>query len=278
LFLHDLIVPIVKTCFALPELAARATSLPMCGRYTHKLSWQQIVELYRLTLPEQQPAEFRESFNVAPTDVMPIIRPAGNGRELIMARWGLVPFWSKPEQAAKPSYSTINARSDRIQTAAAYREAFKTRRCLIPTTGWYEWQKIDAKAKRPHHFQPKAMPFAFGGVYDIWKGGGKGISSFSIVTTAAAPSTAEYHDRMPLVLEEGQFEDWMRELLALAAKMMKPYAGAMEVWQVPADVGNVRNNRPDLMQPVAANSGRRISRSPSTLPLPAPSGGASYCR
>ena len=186
---------------------------------------------------------------------MPIIRPAGNGRELIMARWGLVPFWSKPEQAAKPSYSTINARADRVQTAPAYREAFKTRRCLIPTTGWYEWQKIDAKTKRPHHFRPKAEPSAFGGVHDIWKGGGKVIASYSIITTAAAPSTAEYHDRMPLVLEEGQFEDWMREPPERAAVMMEPYAGAIDVWQVPADVGNVRNNRPDLMERVPAAAG-----------------------
>jgi putative SOS response-associated peptidase YedK len=73
----------------------------MCGRYTHKLSWKQIVELYRLTLPEEPPENFKgESYNVAPTDVMPIVRPAGNGRELIMARWGLVSY--DPGQVARP--------------------------------------------------------------------------------------------------------------------------------------------------------------------------------
>jgi putative SOS response-associated peptidase YedK len=203
-------------------------------------------------MPEEPPENFKgESYNVAPTDVMPIVRPSGNGRELLMAKWGLLPYWSKPEQAAKPSYSTINARADRIQTAPAFRDPFKTRRCIIPTTGWYEWQKIDAKTKRPFHFQPKAQPFAFGGVYDRWKGAGKEIISFSIVTTAASPTAAPYHDRMPLVLEESQFEDWMREPPERAAEMMKPYAGAIEVWQVPSDVGNVRNNWPDLMGRVA---------------------------
>ena len=78
------------------------------------------------------------------------------------------------------------------------------------------------------------------------------IISFSIVTTAAAPSTAPYHDRMTLVLEESQFEDWMREPPERAAGMMKPYADAIEIWQVPSEVGNVRNNRPDLMERVAA--------------------------
>jgi SOS response associated peptidase (SRAP) len=85
----------------------------MCGRYTHKLTWAEIVKLYQLTLPDQEPAGFKASYNVAPTDVMPVIRPAGNGRELVMAKWGLVPWWTKPENAAKPPYSTINARARR---------------------------------------------------------------------------------------------------------------------------------------------------------------------
>jgi len=77
------------------------------------------------------------------------------------------------------------------------------------------------------------------------------VTSFSIVTTTAAPATARYHDRMPLVLEEGQFDDWMRGPTELAADMMKPYGGELEIWEVGAAVGNVRNNRPELMDPVA---------------------------
>jgi putative SOS response-associated peptidase YedK len=223
----------------------------MCGRYTYKLTWAEIVNLYRLTLPEEPPERLKPSYNVCPTDVMPIIRPAGNGRELVMAGWGLVPFWLKPEQLGQKPYATINARSDRIQTAPTYREPFKKRRCIVPTTGWYEWRKTGAKTKKPFHFQPKAAPFAFGGVYDVWKGdGGMAITSFSIVTTNAAPSTQQYHDRMPLVLEESQFDDWMRGPPEMAAGMMKPYSGPLEAWEVGADVGNVRNNRPELMERV----------------------------
>jgi putative SOS response-associated peptidase YedK len=231
--------------------AAAATSAAMCGRYTHKLTWQQIVNLYRLTLPEEEPPGRKASYNVAPTDVMPIIRPAGNGRELVMAGWGLVPYWLKPDQLTQRPYATINARSDRIQTAPTYREPFKKRRCLVPATGWYEWQKLGPKTKRPFHFAPAAQPFAFGGVYDVWSADGRSaITSFAIVTTNAAPSTAPYHDRMPLVLEEPQFDDWMRGPPELAARMMKPYAGALEIWEVGAEVGNVRNNRPELMERV----------------------------
>lgn len=225
----------------------------MCGRYTHKLTWSEIVALYRLTLPDEPPERLAPNYNVAPTQVMPIIRPAGNGRELVMAGWGLIPFWLKPDQLGKQPYSTINARSDRIQTAPTYREPFKKRRCLVPATGWYEWQKVSAKVKRPFHFQSQAKPFAFGGVYDVWNADGKSsITSFSIVTTAAAPSTAAYHDRMPLVLEESQFENWMRLPAEAAAEMMQPYAGTIDLWEVGQAVGNVRNNRPDLMARAAS--------------------------
>jgi len=157
----------------------------------------------------------------------------------------------KPEQMGKQAYSTINARDDRLQTAASYREPFKKRRCVVAASGWYEWQKIDAKTKKPHHFQPTATPFAFAGVWDTWKGDGKpSITTFSIVTTSPAPSTAPYHDCMPVVLEEGQFEDWMRGPPELAAEMMKPYGGAIDVWEVGKDVGNVRNNKPELLDRV----------------------------
>jgi putative SOS response-associated peptidase YedK len=122
----------------------------------------------------------------------------------------------------------------------------------VPATGWYEWQKLDAKKKRPIHMCAKATLFALAGVYDVWKGdGGKAITSFAIVTTDAAPSVAQYHNRMPVVLDDSQFDDWMRGTPDQAAEMMKPYAGAIEAWEVGAEVGNVRNNRPELMDRVA---------------------------
>jgi putative SOS response-associated peptidase YedK len=162
-----------------------------------------------------------------------------------MAGWGPVPFWLKPDQLSRQPYATINARSDRIQTAPTYREPFKQRRCIVPTSGWYEWQKTSAKTKKPFHFRPKATPFAFGGVYDVWKGdGGMAITSFSIVTAEAARSTQQYHDCMQLVLEESQFDGWMRGPPELAAGMMTPYGGAIEAWEVDTEVGNVKNNRP----------------------------------
>jgi putative SOS response-associated peptidase YedK len=94
----------------------------MCGRYTFKLTWAEIVNLYRLTLPDEEPPGLKPSFNVAPTQVMP------------------------------------------IRTAPTYREPFAKRRCLVPATGWYEWQDVGEKKKRPMHMRPKDIPFALAGV------------------------------------------------------------------------------------------------------------------
>jgi putative SOS response-associated peptidase YedK len=107
----------------------------MCGRYTHNPTWQQIVNLYRLALPDEEPPGLKPSWNVAPTHVMPIIRPAGNGRELVMAGWGLIPFWPKPDQLAKQPTARSTARAETIRTAPTYREPFKTKRCLVRATG-----------------------------------------------------------------------------------------------------------------------------------------------
>lgn len=162
----------------------------MCGRYTYKLTWEEIVTLYRLTLPEEPPEGLREGFNVAPTHLMPIIRPAGNGRELTIAKWGLVSFWSK---------------------ARAGRET------------------VVLDDQRPRRSYPVS-------------------SQLPRAVQAAAPSTAANHDRMPVVLEESQFEDWMRLPPEAAAELMKPHAGEIDVCEVPKEVGNVRNNRPELME------------------------------
>jgi putative SOS response-associated peptidase YedK len=172
---------------------------------------------------------------------------------LVIAGWGLIPFWLKPQDLGKQPYSTINARAETIRTSPTYREPFKRRRCLVSASGWYEWQKLDAKRKRPIHMRAEATPFAFAGVYDVWKGdGGRAVTSFAIVTTPAASSVMQYHDRMPLALEESQFDDWMRGTPDYAAEMMKPYGGAIEAWEVGAEVGNVKNNRPELMDRVGA--------------------------
>jgi putative SOS response-associated peptidase YedK len=123
---------------------------------------------------------------------MPIVRPHGNGRELAMAGWGLIAFWMK--DLSRPAYSTINARAETIRTSPTFREPFAKRRCIVPATGWSEWQDLGKKKKRPVHMCARAKPFAFAGVWDVWKGEAApaGITSFAFVTTEAAPSVRAY--------------------------------------------------------------------------------------
>ncbi len=122
----------------------------------------------------------------------------------------------------------------------------------MPATGWYEWQDVGARRKRPLHMSPRTSPWAFAGIWDIWRGdGGPGVLSFAIVTTDAAPSIRPYHPRMPVVLDAGQFETWMRGAPAEAARLMVPYPGDIDAWEVTTAVGDPRNNRPELLDRVA---------------------------
>ena len=223
----------------------------MRGRYTYRLSWKQIVELYRLTLPEEQPETLRESYNVAPTHVMPIIRPAGNGRELL-AGWGLVPFWLKADQLGKQPYSTIDARDDRIQTATTYPEPFKKRRCLcarerLVPDGRRSTPRRRGRITSSRQPRPSLSPAC-------------GIPGRAMASRRSRPFRSSRSRRRRAQrrittecrwsFEEPQFEDWMRGPPELAAGMIKPYAGAIDVWEVGRDVGNVRNNRPQLLDRV----------------------------
>jgi putative SOS response-associated peptidase YedK len=124
----------------------------------------------------------------------------------------------------------------------------------VPTTGWYEWQKTGAK-KRPVFMRATAAPVAFAGIWDRWAGdGGPGVLSFAIVTTDAAPSVAAYHNRMPVILEADQFDTWMSGSPDQAAALMRPYAGALEAWEVSTRVNAPRNNDAMLVRPVAAGA------------------------
>jgi putative SOS response-associated peptidase YedK len=121
----------------------------------------------------------------------------------------------------------------------------------VPATGWYDWKKSGAERQRPYYFRPAAKPLAFAGIWDVWKDdGGSALLSFAIVTTGAAPSVQPYHHRMPLILEATMFQQWMLGMPNEAAALMVPYGGAIEAWEVGADVSNVRNNRPELMERV----------------------------
>lgn len=151
----------------------------MCGRYVRKGSKQKIAKYFRANPnPTELPMPDAD-YNIAPTTYQPIIRKSRETgeREMVLARWGLVPFFTKDLKDVK-GLSTINARAETITKAPTWREPFKKRRCLIPASSFYEWSKISEPLKQPYIFElANALQMAFAGLWDAWKD--KEVTGFS---------------------------------------------------------------------------------------------------
>jgi putative SOS response-associated peptidase YedK len=183
----------------------------MCGRATYKLTWEEIVALYRLTLGLPAPHNFRPRFNVCPTTTIDAIVAEDGKRDLIRARWGLIPnWWSKPLKELK--FATFNARAETVATKPFFRGAFKRKRCLIPISGYYEWQNTPG-GKQPWYFTARdgSPALTIAGLWDEWteKETGKPLKSCTMIITEPNKFVAEVHDRMPVLLTEKQFDPWL---------------------------------------------------------------------
>jgi putative SOS response-associated peptidase YedK len=192
-------------------------------------------------------------YNVAPSTFQPVIRESreDGSREMILMRWGLIPFFTKDVSSIK-GISTINARAETVPTAPTWREPFKKRRCLVPASYFYEWKKLDSKTKQPYAFSVSGSPmFAFAGLWDAWKDGeGHWLQSFSIVTTVANELMASVHTRMPVILHQRDYDCWLsREVTEQPPiDLMRPYESEdMEMNPANPLVGNVRNNGPEML-------------------------------
>lgn len=225
----------------------------MCGRYYRRAEKQRIAEAFRLgRLPDD--FVLPPDFNIAPTTFQPVIRQNRDTgeRELVMMRWGLVPFFAKTPAQTK-GYSTINAKAENVQSNAMWRGPFEKRRCLVPADGFYEWMKLDAKTKKPYAFAMRdAAPFAFAGLWDAWKdpANGEWLQTFSIITTEPNELTAEVHTRMPVILHARDYDRWLDrgETERPPVDLLRPYeADAMVASGCHPLVGNPRNNGPEML-------------------------------
>ena len=176
----------------------------MCGRFTHMYSWRELHRLYSqcgVQITEPDASLFSRSYNVAPTQIVPVVRldDAGNGYVSAL-KWGLVPFW-----ASDPSIGSrmINARCEEAAAKPAYREAIKRRRCLVPASGFYEWQGVaGSKAKQPWYFSVTGEPvFSFAGLWERWEKGGEPVESFTLLTGQPNELVKPVHDPgMPCIV------------------------------------------------------------------------------
>jgi putative SOS response-associated peptidase YedK len=209
----------------------------------------------RLRIPPEYPApNYAPSWNVAPTDSLPIVRftPKAGSRTLDLMRWGLVPYWAKD---IKTGFSTINAMAETVATKPVFREAFRRRRCLVPLDNFYEWQAVGT-GKQPYAIAlADGGTMALAGLWETWRSpAGETVRSFTIITTTPNELCAPIHNRMPVILAPAAWHVWLGELPADAAELMgllAPYPAAeMTCWPVSPRVGNVRNNDPSLIERV----------------------------
>lgn len=176
----------------------------MCGRYTAAADLREVV--IALGVDEVIEAIDQPQFNIAPTQLINVVRQVGMSRQLDLFSWGLQPNWTK--SSITPS-NLINARIESVTLKPSFREAAKHRRCLIPASGWYEWQSTikSAGKKQPYYFYSAEQPvLAFAGIYETDE---TGVKSAAIITQPANPVVGEVHDRMPLIISESFFDAWL---------------------------------------------------------------------
>jgi putative SOS response-associated peptidase YedK len=221
----------------------------MCGRFDNLIARDAYRGLFKAQrLPK---SNFPLRYNIAPTDQIPIVRidPRDGEREVVMARWGLIPFWMKE----KPKVPHINARAETVHKLPLFREAFAKRRCLIPATGFYEWQKRE-DGKQPYRFRRKDLePFAFAGIWEFAKLDGEEILSTALIVGEANSLVGGVHDRMPVMLMSEDYDSWLGPTSVEDLKaLLKPYdPGLMEAYAVNRAVNSVKNDTEECIEPVA---------------------------
>jgi putative SOS response-associated peptidase YedK len=175
----------------------------MCGRYTITRGERELTEHFAV----QGTLEFQPRFNIAPTQVVPVIVNEA-GPVWRQMRWGLVPFWAKDLSIGA---GMINARGDTLPEKPAFRRSFQSRRCLVPADGFYEWRINRERVKSPVYFRFKDRGlFCFAGLWDRWQSpGGLEVLSFTIITTKANEMILPVHDRMPVILAPEDYGLWL---------------------------------------------------------------------
>lgn len=219
----------------------------MCGRFTLVSQLQLLTRILQLNrTPETEPR-----YNIAPTrDVTAAVEIEGE-RDWMSLRWGLVPFW-----ADDPSIGSrmINARSETVFEKPAFKKAIRSRRCLIPASGFYEWKKNPDGKKQPYYIYMKSEePFCFAGIWETWTKGDEPLRTFAILTTEANELMKPLHHRMPVIVPREEYGRWLDPGNGEAGDLgglLKPFpAGEMQFHPVSTAVNNPRNDGPECVRP-----------------------------
>ena len=224
----------------------------MCGRFS-LTDIDSIFSRFGVIISKDINKKITPHYNIAPTQKIPVIYKDKNQENRIeFMRWGLVPYWAKDP---KIGYKMINARAETLTQKPSFKHLLKSKRCLVPSSGFYEWKRID-KRKVPYYIGIKnSKIFSFAGLYDNWKDSvGNELKTFTIITTNSNNTLKPIHNRMPVILEREFEEDWLdvktHDFDSLK-QMLKPYPDdKMIAYAVSTEVNNPSNDNPELIRKV----------------------------
>ena len=240
----------------------------MCGRFVSSTPPDQLAQYFDVDEMPEQLLERGPNYNTAPTTEVFVVHDDGSTRRLDAFRWGLVPFWAKDISVGS---RMINARAETVGEKPAYRKALERRRCIVPADGFYEWKKEPGSKKKQPYFihRPDGEPFAFAGLWEVWKGpkdrdrsGDEGsgelpppepLRTCTIITTSANEKMSELHDRMPVILPRSAWDEWLSPEVddtELLGRLLVPAPSEIIAFHpVSTEVNNVRNKGEHLVEP-----------------------------
>jgi len=220
----------------------------MCGRYTLSTPIEALEQRFHATLPREV---LTPTYNAAPSQALPVICNT-HPQEITMSAWGFVPEWADGRADVKP---LINARAETVATKPTFRQAFRSKRCLILADGFYEWKRA-GKSKVPHRVALKSgAPFAFAGIWStVHDPNGRPYTTFAILTTEANELVAQIHTRMPVILHARDEATWLNQHCPLdeAQALLASFpAELLTLYEVSPKVNSPTYNTPAALHPVA---------------------------
>ncbi len=227
----------------------------MCGRYVLSLEGIALADaLHRRFGVELPLPQVPNNYNAARTQQLPaILSGEESSRRVELMRWNLIPRWQKPDSK---EFNTINARTETVAIKPTFRHLIPRHRCLVPASGFYEWQVDETGARHPSFFSlRKELLFAFAGLWEEWHNrdvpDAPSIRSYTILTTKASAVVAPIHDRMPVILKPSDEAEWLSPEVtdpAQVERLYQPYsADAMQRWPVSQAVNSTRQNKAELI-------------------------------
>lgn len=222
----------------------------MCGRFSLFADAEELAEAFDLS----DPPRLEPRYNIVPAEEVAAVgrASADRPRSLARLRWGLIPFWVDDPEDFEPTL--INARAETVADKPSFREPFRRRRCVIPASGFFEWQET-SEGKQPYFVRPGGEhPFGFAGLWDRWEGEDLAVNSCAIITTEADGELEEIHERMPVILSPGDYDTWLdpgeRNVRQLRNLMGAYPLEDVRVHRVRRRVNDPTHDDPDCVRPL----------------------------